>query len=278
MSGTTPVLPHPLLPEWRGLSHPVIGMLHAPPLPGSPRFEGSMESVLYRVLEDADTLAAGGVDGLMLENFGDVPFAPGVVAPVTVAAITRLAVEVRRRVSLPLGINVLRNDGLSAMSIAAAVGARYIRVNVLNSVRVTDQGLVTGDAYKLLRLRKELEADDVRILADVDVKHSAALARRPLAEETEELVLRSGADAVIVSGPSTGRPVNLTDLPEVVAAAQGRSVFVGSGVNIETLERLLPFCHGLIVGSGLKRNGAVYAPVDAPRVRELMSLVKATKT
>lgn len=278
MSGTTPVLPHPLLPEWRGLSHPVIGMLHAPPLPGSPRFEGSMESVIYRVLEDADTLAAGGVDGLMLENFGDVPFAPGEVAPVTVAAITRIAVEIRRRVSLPLGINVLRNDGLSAMSIAAAVGARYIRVNVLNSVRVTDQGLVTGDAYTLLRLRKELGADDIRILADVDVKHSAALARRPLAEETEELVLRSGADAVIVSGPSTGRPVNLTDLPEVVAAAEGRSVFAGSGVNVETLERLLPFCHGLIVGSGLKRNGEVGAPVDAPRVRELMSLVKATKT
>lgn len=278
MSGTTPVSPHPLLPEWRGLSHPVIGMLHAPPLPGSPRFDGSLESAIYRVLDDADTLATGGVDGLMLENFGDVPFASLQVPPITVAALTKLAVEVRRRVTLPLGINVLRNDGLSALSIAVATGARFIRVNVLNNVRVTDQGLVSGDAYTLLRSRKALTADDVRILADVDVKHSAALARRPLAEETEELVLRSGADAVIVSGPATGRPVNLTDLPEVVAAAAGRSVFVGSGVNVETLERLLPFCHGLIVGSSLKVDGDVAAPVDAGRVRELMTLVKATNT
>lgn len=275
MSGTTPVTPIPLLPEWRGVSHPVIGMLHAPPLPGSPGFAGSFEAILARVLDDAEVLVAGGVDGLMLENFGDVPFAPARVSAVTVSSMTRIAVEISRRVDVPLGINVLRNDAESALAIAVVTGARFVRVNVLSSIRVSDQGLLPGVAYDLLRLRKALDAQDIRILADVDVKHSAALARRPLAEETEELVLRSGADAVIVSGAATGKPVSLTDLPEVVAAAVGRSVFVGSGVSPATLERLLPFCHGFIVGSSLKRDGQAANPVDPRRVRELMSLIKS---
>lgn len=264
----------PLLPEWQEHRHAVIGMLHAPPLPGSPRFEGPFDRLLTHVLRDAETLAEGGVDGLMLENFGDVPFAVGAVAPVTVAALTRLAIAVRERCPLPLGINVLRNDAAAAVSIAATVGARYIRVNVLSGVRVTDQGLITGAAYDLLRLRTSLSADAVRILADVDVKHSAALARRPLSEETEELVLRAGADGVIVSGPATGKAVNLTDLPEVVSAADGRPVFVGSGVTLEALPRLLPFCHGLIVGSGFKPNGEIAAPIDGTRVAALMSAVR----
>lgn len=234
-----------------------------------------MDEILRHVLRDAETLAANGVDGLMLENFGDVPFTAGSVPAVTVASLTRLANEVRQRFSLPLGINVLRNDALAALGIAASVGASYIRVNVLSGVRVTDQGIVTGQAYDLLRLREQLSADKVRILADIDVKHSAPITRRPLAEETEELVLRAGADGVIVSGTATGKPINLTDLPEVVAAAQGRPVFVGSGVSVETLPRLLPFCQGVIVGSSLKPGGTIETPVSPELVRQLVAAVRS---
>src|SRR5690606_13240725 len=114
--------------------------------------------------------------GLMLENFGDTPFYPRRVAAHTVAAMTAIAVEVRRQVDLPLGINVLRNDGLSALGIAAASGADFIRVNVLSGARVTDQGIVQGIAHDLLRERRWLGAESVKILADVNVKHSAPLA------------------------------------------------------------------------------------------------------
>lgn len=276
MSGSVPVRPVALLPDWNSYAHTVIGMLHAPPLPGSPRYGGSMERIIQHVLADVDALAAEGVDGLMLENFGDVPFAQGSVDPITVASLTRLACAVVDRCALPLGINVLRNDARSALSIAVATGARFIRVNILSGARLTDQGVITGSAYELLRLRRALGADDVRILADVDVKHSAPLSRRPLSEETEELVQRAGADGVVVSGTGTGKPVNLTDLPEVAAVAGGRPVFVGSGVSIATLDRLLPFCQGLIVGSSLKSGVDIDSPVDPLRVRELMSLVRGS--
>lgn len=252
-----------------------MGMIHARPLPGSPRYDGDWTGVLDAALADAAALVEGGCDGLMIENFGDAPFYPHQVPAVTVASVTRLATEIVRQCNKPLGINVLRNDGDAALAIAVAVGARFIRVNVLCGARVTDQGVIAGIAHDLLRARRQLGAEAIRILADIDVKHSAPLGRRPLAEETRDLVERGGADAVVVSGPATGQAVNLTDLPEVLAAAGCAPVFVGSGASLETLPRLLPSCHGLIVGTAFKRGGDVTAAVDVARVREFVSACRA---
>ncbi|MDQ3439664.1 MAG: phosphorybosylanthranilate isomerase, partial [Planctomycetota bacterium] len=134
-------------------------------------------------LRDAEALAEGGVHGIMMENFGDVPFFPGRVPAPVVAHVTAIGAEIRRSVDVPLGINVLRNDGQSALAVAHAVGADFIRVNVLSGARVTDQGIVQGIAHDLLRERAQLGATNVKILADVDVKHSAPLAPRPLVKE-----------------------------------------------------------------------------------------------
>lgn len=263
----------PLLSEWAELRHPVIGMLHLPPLPGAPGSRG--EDPLATALRDAEALVAGGCDGLMLENFGDAPFYPGRVPAITIAAMTRIATAISERFPVPLGINVLRNDGLSALAIAAAVGARFIRVNVLCGARVTDQGLIQGIAHDLLRERRALHAESVKILADVDVKHSAPLGRRPLVDETHDLAQRGGADAIVVSGPATGKAISLTDLPEVAAASGTVPVFVGSGATLEILPRLLSVCHGLIVGTGFKRDGRVDAPIDVARVRAFMDVCRS---
>ena len=260
--------------QWQGIPHPVIGMVHEPPLPGSPRYQGDWSAIESRVLSDVESLAAGGVDGLMLENFGDAPFLPDQLPPITVACLTKLACAIARRTSLPFGINALRNDGRTALAVAVASGASFIRVNVLSGARVTDQGLILGQAHVLLRERAALGATDIRILADVDVKHSAPLALRSLTEETHDLVLRSGADAVIVSGPATGQPVIVAELTEVQAAACGRPVFIGSGVTAKMVAELLPHCQGLIVGSGLKPNGDPSQPVDRRLVTEFMAAVR----
>ena len=262
-----------LLPEWAGVQHPVIGMLHLPALPGAPGYRG--EDALAYMLRDAEALVDGGCDGLMLENFGDSPFLPGCVQAITIAAMTRIAAAIVTRFPRPLGINVLRNDGLSALAIATAVGARFIRVNVLCGARVTDQGLIQGIAHDLLRERRALNAESIKIFADVDVKHSAPLGRRPLVEETQDLALRGGADAIVVSGSATGQATSLTDLPEVAAASGTLPVFVGSGATVEILPRLLSVCHGLIVGTGFKQDGQVHAPVDGRRVRAFIATCRS---
>jgi len=269
MSGTS------LLPEWSLVRHPIIGMLHAPPLPGAPRYGGDWAGVLHRICEDVQALVAGGVDGVLLENFGDVPFFPDRVPAVTVCALTSLALEVRRCCALPLGINVLRNDGRSALAIAAVVGARFIRVNVLCGARVTDQGVINGIAHDLLRERAALGAAGIRILADVDVKHSAPLAARSLVDETHDLVERGGADAVIVSGRTTGAGVDGAELAEVRAAASRVPVLVGSGASRGSLAELLPRCDGFIVGTAFKHGGDVRQPVDVRRVAEFVAAVRS---
>ena len=260
------------LPEWSKRPCPVIGMLHAPPLPGSPGYSGDFACVRHSVLRDAEALVAGGVDGLMLENFGDMPFYPDRVPAATVAALSSLGCDLRWRFEVPLGINILRNDGRSALAVAIACGASFIRVNILCGARLTDQGLIQGIAHDLLRERSYLRANSIRIWADVDVKHSAALAVRPLGDEVRDLIERCQADAVIVSGTATGQPVELATLRLVKAAAESTPVLVGSGVSAETFRLLTPFANGVIVGSSLKHNGLVTNPVEIGRVKRFIEV------
>jgi membrane complex biogenesis BtpA family protein len=174
----------------------LVGVIHLRPLPGSPRYGGDLSSVVASAARDAEALANAGFDGVVVENYGDAPFEPGAVAPVTVAAMTRCALAVRVAApTLALGVNVLRNDAESALAIAVATGAAFVRVNVHSGARVTDQGVIEGRAHATLRLRKALGAEAVALFCDVDVKHSAPLARRPIVEEALELTERGGADA-----------------------------------------------------------------------------------
>jgi uncharacterized protein len=258
--------------SWWNQVRPVIGMLHAPPLPGSPRYAGDWPAVVQYVLDDCEELIAGGVHGLMLENFGDAPFFPERVPPETIAGLTRLAVEVRECTDLPLGINVLRNDGIAAISIALAADADFIRSNVLCGARVADQGLLQGHAHHLLRARRNLGASHIHVLADVDVKHSAPLAIRPLAEEIRETLQRGGADGVIISGAGTGHLPELQQLKTAFDEAGTAPVIAGSGVTCESLPALWPCADAFIVGSTFEESGIAGGRVESDRVQQLLGV------
>jgi membrane complex biogenesis BtpA family protein len=266
---------NPLLPRWSTIAKPVIGMLHLPALPGAPLANLPVDKILDQMLRDADSLSGGGVDGLMMENFGDVPFFPTRVPAYVVAFMTAIACEVRKRFDLPLGINVLRNDGLSALAVAHASGADFIRVNVLSGARVTDQGVIQGIAHDLLRERTKLGATNIKIMADVDVKHSAALAPRPIEDEVDDTLERGLADALIVSGAGTGKATDPAKAKQVKARAGGHApVFIGSGASVATIDALLPHVDGFIIGTAFKRDGNPNNPVDPSRVHELMQKLK----
>lgn len=260
---------------WAQIQRPVIGMLHAPALPGAPRNALPFRDIIEFVLRDAEALVTGGVDGLMLENFGDAPFFPDAVPPATVAQLAILADRVRQRFDQPLGINVLRNDARSALAIAQTAGAQFIRVNVLCGARVTDQGVIAGAAHDLLRARNVASSAPIAIFADVDVKHSSPLGiPRAIADEVQDLVLRGGADAVIVSGAGTGKPVDIDHLREVREACCGRRVLVGSGVSTENIRQLATAADGFIVGSSLKQHARIGTAVCIDQVRRLVSLAR----
>jgi membrane complex biogenesis BtpA family protein len=247
----------------------VIGMVHLEPLPGSPRWAGSMEGVSRAALADARALADGGADAILVENFGDVPFSPGRVDAACVAAMAAVATEIRRAVSLPLGINALRSDALSALAVATAVGARFIRVNVHTGAVVTDQGILTSGAHDTLRYRRLLGAQ-IALLADVQTKHAAPLASVPIEHEARDCVDRGLADGLIVSGEATGLPPKTSDLERVRLAVPEAPLLVGSGASPENAADLLSRADGLIVGTSVKRDGVVTNRVDPDRVRMLV--------
>ena len=249
----------------------VVGMLHLPALPGSRLYGGSMSAIRDLLLRDADALAEGGVHGLMMENFGDVPFFPGRVPTHVAAHMTALAVEVRRRVDLPLGINVLRNDGVTALAVAHAAGGSFIRVNVLCGARVTDQGLIQGIAHDLLRENWDSQTRKIQIFADVDVKHSAPLASRPIVDEVDDTVHRGLASALVVSGAGTGKPTDSQKVKTVKAAAGKVGVFIGSGITTKTVGDFLDYADGFIVGTAFKQDGSASNPVEVKRVKEFMA-------
>jgi hypothetical protein len=258
---------------------PVIGMVHLPPLPGAPRFDGDRAAIRDRAVADAEALESGGVDAVVVENFGDAPFYPDSVPAHVVASMTDLVGRVVRATDLPVGVNVLRNDATAALSVAAATDADAVRVNVHTGARVTDQGVIEGQAHETLRLRDRLDAEDVTILADVDVKHSAPLAADDFdAEAVAEGVERGLADGLIVSGVGTGHAVDLAHLREVVARRDrldtGVPVLVGSGVTSDSVGEILDVADGVIVGTALKEDGVTTNPVDEARVRDLVGAAR----
>ncbi|MCG3126360.1 MAG: hypothetical protein CHACPFDD_01195 [Phycisphaerae bacterium] len=265
-----------LLTVWQNVPHVVIGMCHLQPLPGSPRHSGRAADVLDTALRDVEALTRGGVHGIMIENFGDTPFYPERAPACVVAHMTAIAARIRAATDLPIGVNVLRNDGRSALAVAHAAGAQFIRVNVLSHARVADQGVIQAIAHDLLRERAWLAAGDVRIMADVDAKESTPLGvPLPIEDEVDDAIHRGLADAVIISGANTGAAASLEKVRRARPAAGNTPLFIGSGIRPETVAEFAPFVDGFIVGTSLKRGGACDAPVDVERVRELMRRVTA---
>ncbi len=248
---------------------PIIGVVHLLPLPTSPRWGGSLKAVTDRAEQEATALASGGVDGLIVENFFDAPFTKNQVDPAVVSAMTLVVQRIQNLVTLPVGLNVLRNDAKSAMAIASCVRAQFIRVNILTGVMATDQGLIEGEAHQLLRYRREL-GSDVKILADVLVKHARPLSSPNLTVAVKDTIERGLADGVILSGWATGSPPNLEDLELACGAAAGTPVLIGSGANWENIGTLMQAANGVIVSSSLKRHDQISQPIDPTRVSQFV--------
>lgn len=255
--------------------NPIIGVVHLLPLPTSPRWQGKLKAVIARAEQEATALAAGGVDGIIIENFFDAPFAKDCVDPAVVSAMTLIVDRLKGMVTLPIGINVLRNDGKSAMAIASCVEAEFIRVNVLTGIMATDQGLIEGQAHQLLRYRREL-GSDIGILADVLVKHARPLGTPNLTTAVQDTIERGLADGVILSGWATGSPPSLEDLELATAAAGDTPVFIGSGANWENIARLIQAADGVIVASSLKRKGKISETIDPIRVSQFVDAARET--
>ncbi len=251
----------------------LIGVVHLKPLPGSPRWGGSLKAIIDFAVADARAYERGGAHAVFIENFGDVPFTKTNVGPETIAAMTAAGCAVRAAVKVPIGFNVLRNDARAALALCAACDGDFIRVNVHTGAMLTDQGLIEGDAYHTLRYRDRIRPD-ARIFADVHVKHAVPLGDWTLEDSAHDTVERGLADALIVSGVGTGQAADIEDVERVRRACPKTKLLLGSGVNAANVKNYLRFADGVIVGSSLKRDGKLADPVDAKRVAVLAKAMR----
>ncbi|MCK4821361.1 BtpA/SgcQ family protein, partial [bacterium] len=212
-----------MLAEIFSQKKPIIGVVHLPALSGSPYHSKDLEVAIF----DARALEEGGCDGIIIENYWDQPFLEK-IAVETVASLTKIACEIKRSVSLPIGTNALRNDPFSGLAIAHAIGGKFIRVNVFIGAAVVGSGIIHGRAAELLRYRTILKAENVNIFADIDVKHATPLVKVPIEREAKEAAYRGKADGLIVTSHETGFPPQLETIKRVKNAVPDVPIIIGS--------------------------------------------------
>lgn len=281
MTSNAPVVPdrENALDSLFHVTKPIIGMVHVLPMPGAPRYQGQpMKEIVARAVSDSIACIEGGMDGLIVENEGDIPFQhPDDIGMETVAGITAVAAAVQKAVSVPLGVNILANGVRQSLAVAKAVDARFVRSNQWVNAYVANEGVIEGAAAKALRYRSFLRAQEIRIFADVHVKHGshAIVADRSLAEQTHDVEFFD-ADVLIATGQRTSDPTPFEELNGVKTAAS-LPVIIGSGLTVENARELMSIADGAIVGSSVKEEGVWWNPVSVDRVRAIMREVMAVR-
>ncbi len=258
-----------------GRRQAVIGVIHSLPLPGSPGYDGmAMDEIVAFAVAEAGRYRDGGVDGLIVENHGDIPFAkPEKLGPETAASMAVMTDAVRRAAGLPVGVNVLANGAMQALAVAKAAGAAFIRVNQWSNAYVANEGIIEGPAPEAARYRAWLHGRSIRIFADVHVKHGAhaITADRAITELARDNEFFD-ADVAIATGQRTGDAATMDEL-RTIASGTALPVVVGSGVAPDNVGDILSVADGVIVASWLKRDGVWWNPVDPERLHIFMQHV-----
>ncbi len=255
-----------------------IGMVHVQALPGTPCSQISIDEIAVRAVAEAQTLVHAGFDAIIIENMHDRPYLLRDVGPEITASMTRVAVEVRRAIDVPLGIQVLAGANTAALAVAAAAGAQFIRAEGFVFAHVADEGIMNeAAAATLLRYRKQIGAESVAVIADIKKKHSShAITADVDLRETAKAAAFFGADGVVVTGGATAQAATVQDVSD--AAMSALPVMVGSGLSPANLADFWPHADGFIVGSSLKVDGVWSNPLDAARISAFLGRVNELRS
>ena len=252
-----------------GVPRALIGVVHLQALPGTPASKFDIATIISMAIEEARQYEEAGFHGVMIENTHDRPYLKAGVGPEITATMAVIGAELRRSMALPLGVQVLAGANSSALAVALACGASFVRVEGFVFAHVADEGLIEASAGVLLRYRRAIGGDNIRVFTDVKKKHSAHAITADLdIVETAKAAEFFAVDGVIVTGVATGHPAE-PDEVNSVGRAVSVPVIVGSGITIENL-RHYPDADAFIVGSSIKKEGLWSNPIDLDRARALV--------
>lgn len=256
------------------LNKTIIGMVHVAALPGTPEHSKSVKEIVSEALCDATLLAKGGVDAIMIENMHDRPYLNRSAGPEIISAMTAVAVELRRQIDLPLGIQILAGANKAALAVALAAGFEFIRAEGFVFGHLADEGWMDSDAGELLRFRKQIGAEHIKIFTDIKKKHSShAVSADVSIAETAKAAAFFLSDGVIVTGTATGEKASAEEVKAVKESIK-IPVIIGSGIDAGNIHEYWDLADAFVVGSSLKEGGSWENPVDLNRVRELVRRVR----
>ena len=251
---------------------PIIAMAHLGSLPGAPGYDAGrgVDGLVDAIARDIECLQGGGVDAIMFGNEGDRPYL--LQAPAEgLAAMSAIVATLKPMLKLPFGVDYLW-DPYATVALAAATGASFAR-EVFTGVYAADMGMWQPDCAGALRLRARLGRKDLKLLFNINAEFGAPLDRRPIERRAQSAVFSSLADAICVSGPLTGQPVDQSDLKRVKAAIPNTPVLANTGVNIDNVTSILEVADGCVIGTHFKVGGDTWNAVDGDRVKRLMDRV-----
>lgn len=253
---------------------PVIVSIHLPALPGAPKYdETPVQAIAEKAARDVKMLYERGVNGVTLDNEGDILYLKR-VGPETIASMAVIAKTVKDAVpDMHVGLNILQSDHIADLAVAKAAGAEFFRAGYYTEAAIVDVGIMEGNGAETLRYRKSLNCD-AKIFADVQIKHSYPLARRPLLDSVEYAYDRGLADAIIITGEKTGRSAEVDSVRAIREARCDIPLIIGSGTTAENIGAFAPYIDAVIIGTSLHVDGALHTDLDPERVEEFMKKVE----
>ncbi len=250
----------------------LIGMIHLLPLPGTPKYRGSLNEIYDQALIEAELYTKNGVDALMIENMHDVPYLNKCNGPEILACMSVVSSKIKNLSKIPCGVQILAADNLKALCCAKSSNLDFIRAEGFVFAHIGDEGLIDSDAGTLLRYRKMIDADDVMIFTDIKKKHSShSITKDTSLVETAKAAEYFLSDGLIITGTSTGEPVKKEELEQIQSVANG-PILIGSGIDIENIAEYINLADAFIVGSHFKKDGKWNNNIDEERVKKFVEV------
>ena len=250
----------------------LAAMVAVLPLPGSPLYGGNDQEVIDQALADLEVYKMAGVDSIIFENDHDLPYIQPPLDKKGIALMTEMVKEARERFDGPIGIHILEAANITSLEIAAEADLDYIRVEAFVFAHVGGSGIINGSAGKILRRRKELQAEHIKVFADVKKKHGSHSLTIDL--DIQDEIMQAEfflVDGVIVTSQFTGKNPNKNDLIKAKSVTK-LPVLIGSGMTAENIQEYLALADGFIVGSYFRKDGKFLEKLEPERLHKFMKV------
>jgi membrane complex biogenesis BtpA family protein len=248
----------------------VIGMIHVGALPGTPKYTNNVQQIIDNALKEAEMYKSAGIGGIMIENMHDVPYLNKYAGAEITATMSIIAYEIKRSTNLFCGIQILASANIEAIAVANSANLDFIRAEGFVFAHVADEGITESDAGKILRYRKQINAEEVLVFTDIKKKHSShAITSDVSIVETAKAAEFFLSDGVIITGESTGSKANLNEIKEVKQNVN-IPVIIGSGITAKNIRNYYDSADAFIVGSYFKKDGNWMNSVDSKRIENFL--------